>query len=277
MRQDTHQGRFLQGNTVCFLCTSVSYAERGGRLNSPIAPGPIGNRWWSGIVDPVVKLWRHDRLNLSIFALANLIFGQAGILIAFLFFLQSGIAFGPFWNETISSGALYTFAIALTASVLASNAFEFIDGQRTGNRVLLYQPKLVWSTIAAVLVICQAALVGGLLSSSNEQEAPPSSTAAPGTVTQAASTISAQSQIPATAPSQLPPPSPPSLQQVAKPVRPWLQVLLWVVSMFVALQLFCISRLPFIRDSYAKERSEDVESLTANAETISTTPFGEQL
>jgi len=277
MRQDTRQGAVAGQIRSIFSARTCRVPKKGGRLNSPTAPGPIGNGWWSDLVDPVVKLWRHDRLNLSIFALANLIFGQAGILIAFLFFLQSGIAFGPFWNETISSGALYTFAIALTASVLASNAFEFIDGQRTGNRVPLYQPKLVWSTIAAVLVICQAAMVGGLLSSSNEQEVPPSSIAATGIATQAASTISAQSQLATPVPSESPPLSPPGLPHAAKPVRSWLQVLLWVVSMFVALQLFCISRLPFIRDSYAKERSEDVESLTANAETISTTPFGEQL
>lgn len=238
--------------------------------NRSVPPGMIGDGWVSAFIDPVVKLWRHDRPHLTVFAIANLIFGQAGLFIALLFFIQNGITFGPFWDETVSSGALYTFAIALTASVLASIVFEFVDGQYKNQKIPLWKHKLWWSLVAAMLIVSQAALVGGLLSSSEAnsrqavsvKEITADTALAGGEAQEQKST-----QVVSTATAVASRPN----------IRSWLQVVLWIISMWVALQLFCISRLPFIQDSHARDRTETVAALTEGAESKTETDFGEKL
>jgi len=235
-----------------------------------IPPGRIGDHWYNVILDPVVHLWRHDKPYFYVFAIANLLLGQLGLFFSGLFFIQSGIAFKPVWDETVSSGALYTFAIALIASVLATVAFEFVDGQRQSRGMELWQHKLGWGLIACLLIICQGGLVGSLLSTPREG-------APAAQMTEARAALPQEPKAATPAPTEKPVSEQKPLESPKRASGSWLQVLLWVLSMAVATQIFCLTRLPFIRENYARQRTDRVNELTQTADGITQTSFGERL
>lgn len=223
-------------------------------------------RWCHVLVNPTTTLWQRDKTYLLIFVVVNIIAGQVGVLTSLLLTWQAGGKLHNAWEQTLSSGALYTFSISLVVSILAVIGSELIDAIRFENKVHNFEQKVAWSILAGAILVLQAPLVGAILSKPAD-DPPKQMVAKIAEVAGSSSVTEAESSAnPRTKPSD-----------ATSEVRQSAQVVFWILSMAVALQLYCLYRIPFIPDSYARQRNEEVRTLTEKAEHKSKTPFDEQI
>lgn len=201
------------------------------------------------------RIWRDENYQIVVFIAVQLLVGQAGLLFVLFLTYQSVSDLSTVWDSYLRSGSSYVFAIALLSSACAALACEVIEAVRDKSAVLMLGKKVTWSITAGLVILFQAGLVGPLLVS---QAGAPAETKAV-----------AEAQYPGAA----------TLYTLVKkqPIRHTLQIGFWAVSTIVAFQLFCLGRAKFLHERYAKERSEEVYKLSADAESQTTTFDGEKV
>lgn len=221
---------------------------------------------------PSITLWKRDKTYILFFIVVNIIMGQIGFLTSMLLTWQNGGDQLNAWRQNLGSAALFTFSVSLVASCVALIGSEFLDAFRSKREIHLLEQKASWSLIAIAVLALQAPMVGSLLSN------PPSSSTHLATI---AATESLEKKpltmvVPVTDSTVALHPSiyPQSQNSVPSHTA---QVLFWLVSMFVALQLFCLSRIHLIPNRYAENRNEDVRAITVKAENQTKTAFDEKL
>jgi hypothetical protein len=202
------------------------------------------------------------------FVVVNLLAGQVGVLTSLLLTWESGRALDEAWMQNLTSGALYTFSISLVVSSLAMISSELIDAVRGGDDVRFFESKVVWSILAAAVLLAQAPLVGALLSKP----------AAPGSQQEVVRPIEAARSVtegPARTDSSV---ADSGTSQRKPEVRTSTQVIFWLLSMGIALQLYCLYRIRYVPDDrYAKMRNDEVHDLGLKAARETETEFGEKL
>lgn len=228
---------------------------------------------WQSFIFPIRTLWNRDKTYLLFFLVVNIVVGQIGLLTSLLLTLTNGGDLLSGWKENLGAAALYTFSISLVASSAALIGSEFLDAFRFKNEIRLSDQKVVWTLLAIAVVLLQAPLVGSLLSKSytnNTQLAP---------ITSSESLAQNQSKkattIAESATTFLPIPTPPKL--TIPLASHAIQIFFWLLSMFIALQLFCLSRIHLIPDGYAASRNAEVRTITIKAENQTKTTFDERL
>lgn len=205
----------------------------------------------------IAKIWREENYQIIVFFAVQVLVGQAGLFFVLLLTYQSSSDLAEVWDSYLRSGGSYVFAIALLSSTCAAIACEFIEALRDKSSVLMLGQKVVWSVAAGLVIFFQAGgLVGPLLVS-------PATAVADSKVT--AETQGPSVRTPNTAAAQ------------KAPIWHCLQIALWVLSTVVAFQLFCLGRAKFLHDRYAKKRSEEVQKLSIQAESQTTTSDGEKI
>ena len=203
----------------------------------------------------IKRIWHEENYQIVVFVAVQLLVGQAGLLFVLFLTYQSVSDLSTVWDSYLRSGSSYVFAIALLSSACAALACEFIEAVRDKSAVLMLGKKVTWSVTAGLVIVLQAGLVGPLLVS---QAGTPAETKA-------------------VAESQYPEIVAPYILVKRQPIRHSLQIGFWAVSTIVAFQLFCLGRAKFLHDRYAKERSEEVHKLSADAESQTTTFDGEKV
>ena len=188
------------------------------------------------------------------------------------------------WVQNISSAALYTFSISLVVSSMALVGSELIDAVRKQVAVQYFEYKVVWSVVAAALLILQAPLAGALLSKTDHTTFQEERKFAiefrshdlPSSDAQNASKLSPEeARFQA---EKLAQPNELTAINDGKSVHGLsTQTILWVASMLTALILFCLYRIPLVADNYAEERNKEIENLAAEAADKDATSFGEAI
>lgn len=202
------------------------------------------------------RIWREENYQLIVFVAVQVLVGQAGLFFVLFLTYQSSSSLAEVWDSYLRSGGSYTFAIALLSSACAAVACEFIEALREKSAVLMLGRKVTWSVAAGLVILFQAGLVGPLLVSPT--------------------TAVADSKVAVEA--HGPPIAAPNTAVVHKaPIRHGLQIVFWGLSIIVAFQLFCLGRAKYLHDRYAKKRSEEVQKLSAEAESQTTTFDGEKI
>ena len=247
--------------------------------------------FWFHIIFPVTTLWKRDKTYLLIFLVVNLIAGQIGVLTSIMLAWQGDGSIFNAWMQNLSSAALYTFSISLVVSSLALVGSELIDAIRFQTTVRYLEHKIIWSAVAAALLLFQAPLAGALLSRTDQ------STLSEQHIAVAKSYTAPQQDRNTTPPVDNPKntskPLPGESRQQAEDSTQSLgttpsneinsiggqsiQMVLWIVSMLTALILFCLYRIPLVTDKYAVERNKDVQKLAQDAANEDATSFGEAI
>lgn len=252
---------------------------------------------WFRFTFPVTTLWKRDKTYLIIFVVVNLIAGQIGVLTSIMLAWQGDGSILNAWMQNLSSAALYTFSISLVVSSLALVGSELIDAIRFQITVKYLDSKIVWSAVAAALLILQAPLAGALLSRTDQSTSSEQSIAVSKSNVvpqQDGNTATSVHVSPSEDPQNTGKPFPnASLQQptisaqslgttprnekksVGGPSS--IQTFLWIVSMFTALILFCLYRIPLVSDKYADERNKEIQKLAEEAADEEATSFGEAI
>lgn len=204
----------------------------------------------------IARIWREENYQLIVFVAVQVLVGQAGLFFVLFLTYQSSSDLATIWDSYLRSGGSYTFAIALLSSACAAVACEFIEALRDKSAVLMLGRKVTWSVVAGLVILFQAGLVGPLLVSPTTA------------VADSKAAVDARGQAIAES----------NTAAVQKaPIRHGLQIFFWGLSTIVAFQLFCLGRAKYLHDRYAKSRSEDVQKLSAKAESQTTTFDGEQI
>lgn len=249
------------------------------------------------IIFPVATLWKRDKTYLLIFLVVNLIAGQIGVLTSIMLAWQGDGSIFNAWMQNLSSAALYTFSISLVVSSLALVGSELIDAIRFQTTVQYLEHKIVWSVVAAALLILQAPLAGALLSRTDQSALPEQQHIA----VSKANVVHQQNGNTAT---RLHVSQSEDLQNTGKPFSGGdhqqatdsaqslgttpsnekksvggqsIQTALWIVSMFTALILFCLYRIPLVSNQYADERNKEIQKLAQEAADEEATSFGEAI
>lgn len=214
---------------------------------------------------PICSLYERDKVFTLIFIVVYIIAGQIGIIASLLITIQYGGLISETWQQNLSSGALYTFSISLVVSVLAVIGSEVIDILRNKIEVIYLETKLIWSSIALVVLLFQPILVGPLLSK-------PASNVQVMKVNEALSSSSTKltKNIPIVT-------SPNNEFSQGQNENHFLQISFWIGSMFVSLQLFALHRLPLIPEHHAKDRNQQVKEIEEIASKKNVTDFGEKI
>jgi hypothetical protein len=227
--------------------------------------------WIKLLFAPARLLWQRDKTYVLIFLVGNILAGQVGILASLALSWQHGDAITTAWRQNLNSGAFYTFSISLVVSSLAIIGSEFIDAIRLQKPIPFREHKTIWSVVACAVLFIQAPLAGALLStpSADFSRIQVSVTRAQSSARLAPSDASTSAVLSSDNTSE-------NVGPRNEP-RQSIQVLFWVASMFIALQLFCLYRIPQIPDSHAQQRNQEVADLTENAEQKHKTPFDEKI
>lgn len=201
------------------------------------------------------RIWREENYQLIVFVAVQVLVGQAGLFFVLFLAYQSSSNLAEVWEGYLRSGGSYTFAIALLSSACAAVACEFIEALREKSAVLMLGRKVTWSVVAGLVILFQAGLVGPLLVS-------------PTTVAENKVVVGTQGPT-MTAPN--------TAVATKPPIRHGLQLVFWGLSIVIAFQLFCLGRAKYLHDRYAKRRSEEVQKLSAQAESQTKTFDGEKI
>jgi hypothetical protein len=219
---------------------------------------------------PVITLWVRDKTYLLFFIVINIVVGQTGLIASLLVTYQGGGSQIDAWMQNLSSAALFTFSISLVASSIALFGSEAIDAFRVKAEMRLFEQKISWTLIAIVVLILQALMVGPLLSTN------------PGSQSWSSASVIEISKKPdsginSQSPSiqSMPPTGPTDFKSTT--TRHTGQILFWLISMFVSLQLFCLSRIHLIPNMYAEKRNKDVREITEKADSQTKTSFDEKV
>jgi hypothetical protein len=213
---------------------------------------------------PICSLYERDKVFTLIFIVVYIIAGQIGIIASLLITIQYGGLISETWQQNLSSGALYTFSISLVVSVLAVIGSEVIDILRNKIEVIYLETKLIWGSFALVVLLLLTVLVGPLLSK-------PASTVQVINVNKTTPTSTELTKnIPIVT-------SPNNEFDQGQNENHFLQIFLWIGSMFVSLQLFALHRLPLIPEHHAKDRNQLVKEIEDSASKKNVTDFGEKI
>ncbi len=209
-------------------------------------------------------LWKGDKTYLLIFIVANIIAGQVGFITSLILTWQSGGEFLNAWSLAATSGVFYIYSISLVVTVLAMIGSEMIDAIRNASNVQFFEHKVIWGIIACAVLVLQAPAAGALLyqSGSSPQVQQTSNC-------YTCSTLDKMQTEEKTVPNN---PNPSNTVSRQAP-----QYFFWLFSMFVALQLFCLYRIPFMPNRYAENRNDEIRKLSNNAAKKDSTAFNEQL
>lgn len=221
-------------------------------------------RWsWKKCFGGSVGLWRRDKLFFFLFLAVNLFAGQIGVLASLAMgYARPEVDPSGIWKSNIEAAALYTFSITLLAGALGSLMAELIDKTRSAGGVDNFEYKAFWAVIAGALIMFQSPIAGDLIARST-----PSLTKATATTSIAQAPHAAAS----------PPSAAASAQQKDSSFRIDLQVVLWLLSMFTALELFCQQRTPLIPANFAADRTREARKVSKNAGNASQTGFNEAI
>lgn len=202
------------------------------------------------------RIWREENYQLIVFLAVQVLVGQAGLFFVLFLTYQSSSSLAEVWDGYLRSGTSYTFAIALLSSACATVACEFIEALREKSAVLMLGRKVTWSVAAGLVILFQAGLVGPLL------------------VSPTTAVAEKNAAVEAHGPSI----TAPNTAVVQKaPIQHGLQIVFWGLSIVVAFQLFCLGRAKYLHDRYARKRSEEVQALSAQAESQTKTFDGEKI
>ncbi len=246
---------------------------------------------WRACLGPFAELWRRDKLFVFIFLAVNLFLGQIGVVTSLAFAGSPAAPIAKVWASNIEAAALYTFSITLLTSALAALATEVIDKIRLGDVVSNFEYKAFWCVIALPLVIFQSTLAGNLIAKASVTTSVATGYAAPATTTPLAAAPAPQGASSSPTPSVTTDPRPMGASSpTPNPVMasttwigsvvehaPGLQVVLWLLSMIAAFELFCLQRNPLTPDNYATERNSEMAAMATKADKAHATSFGEQI
>jgi hypothetical protein len=198
------------------------------------------------ILFPVRATWKRERALLIIFCLANLVFGQVGLIWALLVSQQKNIAFGQILDQNLQNANLAVFAVSLLVTTGTVLIGEYLE-EKELQKIELRGHKAVWALIALLLVVFQAMLTGYLI--------PESMTNDYGL-------------------------------QVARPegvfdaLGAWgggQQVVLWLISMAVAVHIFCLSRMHKYPLELDQIRQAQIAAAAAKVENMNETSDNEKI
>ena len=262
------------------------------------APAKRDATFFSLLWAPIQLLWQRDKTHILIFIVVNLVAGQIGVITSLALTLQAGGSFFEAYKQNISSGAFYTFAIALVVSSLALIGCEIMDAIRDTKTIRYFESKVVWSILAAAILVIQAPLAGALLSPPQTESKDVGSFSflwnlnngkqldgecQDGKVTIVGRVVPAPELKAKKSSEDCPSGSIESPVDISPQGnngflgRSLTQIILWVFSMFIAFQLYCLYRLPLITDRYAAQRNSEVNELLDKAGNQKETSYGEKL
>ncbi len=201
--------------------------------------------FYDGIRRPIKTVVSKEPVVFWISFASSCVFGQIAILGGMFLAAGRSISFSDVFLQNLSSANMYTFAIALLAAACSMLVIEFIDGMKD-KKFHLPNHKAASAVIAGLLVVLQAMISGNLL---RDSLAPSSSLS--GSV--------AMPVIGLTDPANL------------------MQLVFWVVSMFVAQYMFCLTRMHLHPDEIAQMVQAQASHLAVEAHNRTTTKDGEDI
>ncbi len=199
---------------------------------------------------PVQTVWRREKAALGLFCIANLIVGQVGIIGGFLVASKEATPLGRVLGQNLFSGNLYVFAVTLLVTTCTILAGEYLEAEKETQRIELKNHKVTWGFIALVLVIVQSMLTGNLIAGALRLEPEPGLAG---------------------------PPPLDSLGDVIGAAGSGQQLFLWMLSMVIAVQIFCLSRMHRHPIELDQMRKKEIEKVTKQAEKKDETSDGEKL
>jgi len=219
----------------------------------PISEWPILN-WWifrpffwiygalGRLFLPFMTIWRNERPMLWLFCSVNILVAQISIFASFWMAAERSIDFGRVLQQNLLNASFYVFSVSLlvtTAAILVAEYLE-LDGKDE-----LRGHKMSWGIVAALLVLFQVMFTGNLISDSLRADTASAAVAAPAVPVEkqkpdvtvvAKSDQKALRQPTAAAPENV-------LLKILKTIFGSNQLLLWLLSMFVAVHIFCLTRM----------------------------------
>jgi hypothetical protein len=196
---------------------------------------------------PVKVIWTKEKAVFLAFCMANLVIGQIGIIGSFLIAIQSHTSFGRVLYQNLQSGNLSVFAVSLLVTTCSILISEYLEPDKENQKLELKSHKAVWSFVAIFLIILQAMLTGQLIADSLTLNV------------------------------GLSEPKPEMLFDVIFCSRNIPQLVLWLLSMWVAIEVFCVSRMHLHPAELHHWRDTMAAIAANNARNLSQTSFGEKV
>jgi CBS domain containing-hemolysin-like protein len=212
--------------------------------------GLIRMLWLRNVVKqtifPIVTVWVREPAMLVMFCSVNLLVAQAGILFAFWYAAEKG-GVGHVLSRQLQSANLYVFAVSLLVTTSSILVAEYLEAEADNKKIELRGHKVFWGIVALILVIFQSMVTGRLIPDSLAPD-------------------SAQSAAPSTT--------------IVGVLSTWggaHQVVLWCVSMFIAVYLYCLSRMHRHPQELHLMRERVIQRAAAKAEKLRETSDHEKI
>lgn len=199
------------------------------------------------ILFPISATWRRERPLLIVFCLANLVLGQLGIIGALIVSsMKQQISFAQVLDQNLQNANLSVFAVSFLVTTCTVLIAEYLD-EKELQKIELRGQKVIWGTVALVLVILQVLLTGHLISES----------------------MAVASAAPAIKPL--------AIGDVLSSGGGGQQLVFWLVSMCLAVHIFCLSRIHKYPVELDQIRQRQIAEGAAKAESMSQTSDNEKL
>jgi len=198
------------------------------------------------ILFPIGATWRRERPLFIIFCVANLVFGQLGIIWALMVSVKKQIPFAQVLDQNLQNANLSVFAVSLLVTTGTVLVAEYLD-EKELQRIELRGQKAIWAIFALMLVILQTLLTGHLI-----PESMAAALAAPAI-------------------------KPPGIGDVLTSWGGGQQLLFWLMSMLLAVHIFCLSRIHKYPVELDQIRQKQIADGAAKAENLSETSDNEKL
>lgn len=198
------------------------------------------------ILFPIGAAWRRERPLLIVFCLANLVFGQIGIIWALIVSVKKHIPFAQVLDQNLQNANLSVFAVSLLVTTGTVLVAEYLD-EKELQKIELRGQKAIWALVALMLVIFQTLLTGHLIPESMAAVAP------------------------------APVIKPPTIGDVLTSWGGGQQLLFWLLSMFLAVHIFCLSRIHKYPVELDQIRQRQIAEASAKAENMNQTSDNEKI
>jgi hypothetical protein len=165
--------------------------------------------------------------------------GQAGLLISVLWAVGNGNGFESVIRQNLANASLYTFCISLLASGIVPLAVEYLDTERSAQKIYLRTEKTLACFAAAALIIASASMASGITANLSRQTAP-----VPWSLVGAGTTV---------------------------------EGIIWLLSILLAIYLIAIARLHMNADDIAAMARASADKLAGEAHSLQRNKDGEEL
>ncbi|MGE0356505.1 MAG: hypothetical protein AB7P08_06260 [Burkholderiales bacterium] len=194
----------------------------------------------------VRNTWKREQALFVIFCLVNLILGQIGMIWALIVAGKKQMPFAQVLDQQLQSANFAVFAVTLLVTTGTILIGEYLE-EKELPKIQMREQKAIAAIVALILVLLQAMLTGLLVADSI-----------------------APTQIGVTT-------KPIAVSEVLTSWNGGQQVVCWILSMSLAIYIFCLSRAHKYPVDLGQERQDEIDDATAKAASMNHTSDNEKI